>query len=60
MSKKKLAKILDTAVAVIGIALIAWVALSILEIGFASALEPREFSALNFIELVFGVCDNGN
>ncbi len=54
MSKKKLAKILDTAAAVIGVALVAWVLLSVAEIGFASALEPREFSPLNFIELVFG------
>ena len=52
MSKKKLAKIFDTAVAVIGIALIAWVGLSVAEIGFASELAPREFSSCNFIIIV--------
>lgn len=52
MSKKKLAKILDTAVAVIGIALIAWVGLSVAEIGFASELTAREFSSWNFIIIV--------
>lgn len=54
MSKKKLAKILDTAVAVIGIAFIAWMVLSVAEIGFASELTAREFSSWNFIEVVFG------
>ena len=54
MSKKKLAKILDTAVAVIGIAFIAWVGLSIAEIGFSSELVAQEYSKWNFVMLLFG------
>lgn len=54
MSKKKLAKILDTAVAVIGIALIAWVGLSVAEIGFSSELVAQEYSKWNFVVLLFG------
>lgn len=54
MSKKKLAKILDTAVTVIGIALIAWVALSVAEIGFSSELVAQEYNKWNFVMLLFG------
>lgn len=54
MSKKKLAKILDTASAVVGIAFIAWVGLSVAEIGFSSELVAQEYSKWNFVMLLFG------
>ena len=54
MSKKKLAKILDTASAVVGIALIVWVGLSVAEIGFSSELVAQEYSKWNLVMLLFG------